>query len=681
MSQPHPLIPLSVDETNLARDVVRAAYPQNVLKFRVIYLEEPVKEVLAPYLDLEHAGKVTSSTPRPSREARVHFDTAHGGKPPQSHEAIIDLNTRKIKQVETIRADAQAAFTSEELDDVRIICRDSPVFKERIAKFNLPQDFEVVVEPWPYGGLDAADDPNRRHMQALIYASDSKNRECNFWGYPLPIIPVIDAETREVIRIHEVATGGGNDPHTFAEGDYAKVKIDHMTPSEYVPELLPGGLRRDLKELNVVQPSGPSFNVEDSNVINWQKWSMRATFNPREGAVLHDVRFDGRSVLYRLSISDMTVPYADPRPPFHRKQAFDFGDGTLGDACNNLQLGCDCLGVIKYFDGVLVDHSGTARTTKNVICLHEQDNGINWKHTNWRTGRAVVTRRRELVVQFIITLANYEYIFNYIFDQAGAITVQARATGIVSSVLIEEGKTAPWGNVVSPGILAQNHQHIFCVRIDPAIDGHKNTLVQTESLPMRIDARTNPNGNAYQVVTTPVTASAGLDANPFTDRTFKVQNMDKLNPISGQPVGYKILAPVTRPLLADPNSTQAKRARFAQRHLWVTKHRDNEFYAGGRYTLQSVSEVEGVADAADRNDDVFQQDIVLWSVFGLTHNPRVEDWPVMPVEILDLHIKPADFFTANPAIDVPGRKNFTSQLTNAEKAQESSCCADSKPRL
>ncbi|KAL5586781.1 hypothetical protein FOBRF1_016651 [Fusarium oxysporum] len=681
MSQPHPLIPLSVDETNLARDVVRAAYPQNVLKFRVIYLEEPMKEVLAPYLDLEHAGKVTSSTLRPAREARVHFDTAHGGKPPQSHEAIIDLNTRKIKQVESIRADAQAAFTSEELDDVRIICRDSPVFKEHIAKFNLPQDFEVVVEPWPYGGLDTADDPNRRHMQALIYASDSKNRECNFWGYPLPIIPVIDAETREVIRIHEVATGGGDDPHTFAEGDYAKVNIDHMTPSEYVPELLPGGLRRDLKELNVVQPSGPSFNVEDSNVINWQKWSMRATFNPREGAVLHDVRFDGRSVLYRLSISDMTVPYADPRPPFHRKQAFDFGDGTLGDACNNLQLGCDCLGVIKYFDGVLVDHSGTARTTKNVICLHEQDNGINWKHTNWRTGRAVVTRRRELVVQFIITLANYEYIFNYIFDQAGAITVQARATGIVSSVLIEEGKTAPWGNVVSPGILAQNHQHIFCVRIDPAIDGHKNTLVQTESLPMRIDARTNPNGNAYQVVTTPITASAGLDANPFTDRTFKVQNMDKLNPISGQPVGYKILAPVTRPLLADPNSTQAKRARFAQRHLWVTKHRDNEFYAGGRYTLQSVSEVEGVADAADRNDDVFQQDIVLWSVFGLTHNPRVEDWPVMPVEILDLHIKPADFFTANPAIDVPGRKNFTSQLTNAEKTQESSCCADSKPRL
>jgi primary-amine oxidase len=242
---------------------------------------------------------------------------------------------------------ANARSPSEELDDVRTICKESPLFKERIAKFNLPKGFEIVVEPWPYGGLDNADDPKRRHMQALIYAAQSGDFDSNFWGYPVPIIPVIDAQTREVIRIHEVSTGGGGDPHTVPKGQFVDVSIDHMAPSEYVPELLPGGLRQDLKELNVVQPNGPSFNIQDCNVINWQKWSMRITFNPREGAVLHDVRFDGRSVLYRLSISDMTVPYADPRPPFHRKQAFDFGDGTLGDACNNLELGCDCLGVIK----------------------------------------------------------------------------------------------------------------------------------------------------------------------------------------------------------------------------------------------------------------------------------------------------------------------------------------------
>jgi primary-amine oxidase len=196
----------------------------------------------------------------------------------------------------------------------------------------------------------------------------------------------------------------------------------------------------------------------------------------------------------------MTVPYGDPRPPFHRKQAFDFGDAGAGRAANNLSLGCDCLGVIKYFDAVLTEPDGKASVSKNVVCLHEQDNGIGWKHTNYRTQRAVVSRSRELVVQFIITLANYEYIFAYKLDQAGGITIETRATGIVSVVNIDPGKTSPWGNVVSTGAMAQNHQHLFCVRIDPAIDGYANTIVTEESLPMPMSRALNPFGNGYEVI-------------------------------------------------------------------------------------------------------------------------------------------------------------------------------------
>lgn len=134
-----------------------------------------------------------------------------------------------------------------------------------------------------------------------------------------------------------------------------------------------------MKPINITQPEGTSFKVTDESLVEWQKWRFRVSFNPREGAVLHDIHYDGRSILYRLSISEMTVPYGDPRPPFHRKQAFDFGDGGAGNCANNLSLGCDCLGVIKYFDGVVVDSSGEPKVHPNVVCLHEQDNGIGWK--------------------------------------------------------------------------------------------------------------------------------------------------------------------------------------------------------------------------------------------------------------------------------------------------------------
>lgn len=266
---------------------------------------------------------------------------------------------------------------------------------------------------------------------------------------------------------------------------------------------------------------------------------------------------------------------------------------------------------------------------KNVICMHEQDDGVAWKHLNWRTGRSVVARKRDLVIQFSVTLANYDYIFAFKFDQAAGISVEARATGIVSVVNIDPGKTSDWGNVVSPGALAQNHQHIFCVRIDPAIDGQKNRLIQEESLPLKMDKRTNPQGNLYEVKQTVISTSTGLDAAPFSHRVFKIQNFDKKNPITGKPVSYKITPPPSQLLLADPASVQYKRATFATRHLWATKYKDDEFYAGGRYPLQSRVEVGGVTDAAARSEDILDEDIVLWSCFGLTHNPRSEDWPVM----------------------------------------------------
>lgn len=160
----------------------------------------------------------------------------------------------------------------------------------------------------------------------------------------------------------------------------------------------------------------------------------------------------------------MTVPYGDPRSPYHRKQAFDLGDAGAGGCANNLALGCDCLGMIKYFSGWLSDEEGNPVAAENVTCLHEQDGGIGWKHTNVRTGNASITRARNLVIQSIITVGNYEYIFAWIFMQNGNVELETRATGILSTQLIDDGKTSPWGNVVSRGVLATNHQHLFrCV--------------------------------------------------------------------------------------------------------------------------------------------------------------------------------------------------------------------------
>ena len=161
------------------------------------------------------------------------------------------------------------------------------------------------VQPWPYGGLDPADE-NRRFFQGLIFAADAskKNADTNFYPYPLPIIPIMDWANKEIIRIDELATGGTND--SFTKKTHDAGVLEHCRSAEYVPELFgEENIRKDLKALNVTQPDGPSFTVSEDNLIEWQKWRFRVSFNPREGAVIHDVWYDGRSIAYRLSFSEM----------------------------------------------------------------------------------------------------------------------------------------------------------------------------------------------------------------------------------------------------------------------------------------------------------------------------------------------------------------------------------------
>lgn len=533
-------------------------------------------------------------------------------------------------------------------------CITSPRFQEAMSEFVLPPNFSIVIDPWPYGGPDDAD-PTDRWMQGLVFARDnsSGNPDANHYGYPIPIIPVMDWVTKEVIRVDRLATTvepGTIFPPPRNKNDPPIKLFEESTGSDYVPELLGTPLRKDMKPINITQPQGASFSVHEDNLVEWQKWRFRLGFTPREGAVLHDLCYDGRPVLYRLSYSEMAVPYSDPRYPFHRKQAFDLGDGGVGRVANNLELGCDCLGAIHYFDAFLVrTPDGSPTLSKSLVCLHEQDNGIGWKHTNFRTSRAVVTRLRELVVQFIATLANYEYIFMFKLDVAGNITIETRATGVVSVVNIDPAiKTAPYGVVVAPSVLAQNHQHIFAVRIDPAMDSYApsdTVVIQEETLPRPQNPKTNPQGNLYAIERTVISRPTGIFSEPRHNRIVRIENARIKNPITSRNVGYKLIPSATQLLLAQEGSIQEKRAQFATRHVWVTGYRDGELWAAGEYTNQSRGEVGGVGDMVLRREDVLADanvvggedadhtgnrcSPVVWAVFGLTHNPRMEDWPVM----------------------------------------------------
>jgi primary-amine oxidase len=355
--------------------------------------------------------------------------------------------------------------------------------------------------------------------------------------------------------------------------------------------------------------------------------------------------------MHRASISEMVVPYGDPSPMHNWKNAFDAGEWGLGRMANTLKNGCDCLGEIRYLDWHFADEHGNATKTENAICIHEEDYGILWKHVDLLGGRTEVRRQRRLVVSFIATVGNYEYGFYWYFYLDGSIQLEVKLTGIMSTRAFAENEQSP-GALIAKGLSAPVHQHLFCARLDFDVDGEVNEIyeVNVDPVPTSVD---NPLGNAFEPAATRLETES--EAQRVVDasraRAWKIVNHNARNAL-GNPVGYKLVPGPAPTLMAQPDSSIARRAAFATKNLWVTPYRADERRAAGDYPNQHVGG-EGLPrwTAADRS--LLDTDIVVWHTFGVTHLPRPEDWPVMPVESCGFHLLPVGFFDKNPALDVP----------------------------
>jgi primary-amine oxidase len=146
----HPFTTLSAEETRVARDVVLSLHPDVVVDFREIFLQEPEKELMKQYLDLEHAAKPGQSqnSKRPHRLAKCQYDVIGSDKIPEYQESIIDVELRKRVRHEVVGKDKQASLTLWEFQHLVEACKKSKEFQDAIAEFKLPEGFELVIEPW-----------------------------------------------------------------------------------------------------------------------------------------------------------------------------------------------------------------------------------------------------------------------------------------------------------------------------------------------------------------------------------------------------------------------------------------------------------------------------------------------------------------------------------------------------
>jgi primary-amine oxidase len=434
-----------------------------------------------------------------------------------------------------------------------------------LRSYVCPSKYEnkLTLTAWTIG-YDHRFGSNVRLQQALMYYRP--HEDDSQYSFPLDFCPIFNADTQEIIHI-----------------DIPEIRrpVSKAKPNNYHPASIEaeGGYRKDIKPINITQPDGVSFKVE-GRVISWQNWNVHVGFNYKEGIVLNNITYNDkgtvRPIFYRLSLAEMVVPYGNPEHPHQRKHAFDLGEYGGGYMTNSLSLGCDCKGAIHYMDAAFVNRAGESTTIKNAICIHEEDAGILFKHTDFRDDSVIVTRGRKLIISHIFTAANYEYCVYWIFHQDGTVQLEIKLTGILNTYAMNPGEdTKGWGTEVYPGVNAHNHQHLFCLRVDPNIDGPNNTVFQVDAVQGagEVGSQENFYGNAFFAKKTKYTKvkESISDYDGVTSRTWEMANTNKLNPNSHKPVSYKLVSREVPKLLPKEGSLVWKRAGFARHAVHVTK--------------------------------------------------------------------------------------------------------------
>ncbi|KAJ9114677.1 hypothetical protein QFC22_005553 [Naganishia vaughanmartiniae] len=706
----HPLDPLSPKEIILACDTARKHLAESegvkAIKFVATYTKPPSKlDVLASQgIPLDVGEQPQPKPTKLDRVAEVHVIDLLTG---YVHVLLVTLNAGPkpaITSSTTLTNGEQPCLTIEELCEAEDALRKDPRVLARLKKMDI-QPEELFCDGWTIG-YDERFPATRRIQQCMTYARFEE--DSNLYAHPLDFYPVLDANTFEVLAIDVPARRDqdGNllasttAPPSTTDVEDQSVVLPPRERSEFLPDLLEKhhGIkeRDDLKPLIISQPEGVSFKM-DGNEIEWQKWKMHIGFHYREGLVLSTVTYDDdgtvRPLFYRLSLAEMA-----PEWPHPRKFAFDVGEYGLGVLANELMLGKCCKGAIHYLPGAFVNHAGQPTVINNAICIHEEDAGLLFKHSDYRPGgRAHSVRSRKLVISMICTVANYEYAIYWNFFQDGNVQLEVRLTGILNLALLAPGEsTGGFGTEVAPQINAQYHQHLFSLRVDPMIDGIQNSVVQTDIVvsPHPTGSAENFAGNAFTtektIYETAKEASADVDSD--RQRYWSFVNENHKHYASKQPVGYKVMAKEQPKLLAQPDSWVAKRAPFATKSIWTVPYKEEELYPAGKWVPQTrITPMDSVSYWAERDENVRNTDIVTYLTVGVTHIPRPEDYPVMPQETCMVLFKPVGFFARNPALDVPsgadprsvnafprpqtnGGNNGASATTQEAPVSNGSCC-------
>ena len=329
-----------------------------------------------------------------------------------------------------------------------------------------------------------------------------------------------------------------------------------------------------------------------------------------------------------------------------------------------LLAGVDCPPNAVYLTPVMANAAGGADVLERRICLFERPSGeAAWRHFDAASGSLDGRSNVDLVVRFVATVGNYDYVLDWVFDNKGQLTYRAGASGLdgvkgVKSQSLEDESAAEdtaWGPLIAPGRAGINHDHFFSIRLDLDVDGTSNRFVRDRLVAERQGADSKRR-SLWRVDQDVARTDTGAKYRLSYDKPslWRVESANETNYL-GYPTSFALKPGGNARPLVDEDDPPLTRAQFANYHLWVTPYDPDEMWAAGKFSNQSGPGA-GLPAWTGKKRDIENTDIVLWYTMGFHHVPSAEDWPVYNLGWNSVTLRPYNFFDQNPAMDLAPEK-------------------------
>lgn len=406
------------------------------------------------------------------------------------------------------------------------------------------------------------------------------------------------------------------------------------------------------------EPDGKRFSVSGRH-IKYMDWSFDFRLDSVSGPQLFDIRFKDKRIIYELSLQEAICFYSGYSPYFMAAN-FVYGGWAMGAKTFELVGGVDCPETSKFFDVEHFVDTNQPQLIKNAVCVFELDSGIPLRRHFEAAGKGYRfydgLANHVLVLRTIITVRNYDNIFDFVFYQSGEVEVKSTPTGYLQSDNDTLGLDNLFGQEIQSRLLGNLHDRIFHYKIDLDVHGRLNSFEKIEIGTQDTADKWNPPERRVLKVLRREDLRLEIDTEikkiDFDKPTFYNLYSNDKNKF-GVKRGYLIqpVSAVKQVLPEDDYMT--KMAPWSVYPLVVTRYKESERRSSSLYNQNNpTAPVVNFVDFFQlENDAIINEDLVAWVSIGCIEIPSSEDVPnvASAANTARFFLRPFNYFDADPS--------------------------------